>query len=63
MKLIIKISGKNIKIKKNFTGRTINFNLILNCNKAKKEIGWKSKVSLSEGIKKTLIWWKKNESV
>ncbi len=61
VKLIIKISGKNIKIKKNFTGPTINFNLILNCNKAKKEIGWKSKVSLSEGIKKTLIWWKKNK--
>ena len=35
VKLIIKISGKNIKIKKNFTGPTINFNLILNCNKAK----------------------------
>ena len=60
VKLIIKISGKNIKIKKNFTAPTINFNLILNCNKAKKEIGWKSKVGLSEGIKKTFIWWKKN---
>ena len=61
VKLIIKISGKNIKIKKNFTAPTINFNLILNCNKAKKEIGWKSKVSLSEGIKKTLTWCKKNK--
>ena len=58
-KLIIKITGKNIKIKKNFTAPTIKFNLVLDCKKAKKEIGWKSKVSLSEGIKKTLIWWKK----
>tara|TARA_Y100000994_G_C15491977_1_gene359715 strand:- start:72 stop:662 length:591 start_codon:yes stop_codon:yes gene_type:complete len=61
VELIIKIAKKNIKIKKNFTAPTINFNLILNCNKAKKEIGWKSKVSLSEGIRKTLIWWKKNK--
>ena len=35
-------------------------NLVVDCKKAKKEIGWKSKVSLSEGIK-TLIWWKKNK--
>ena len=39
----------------------LKFNLVLDCKKAKKEIGWKSKVSLSEGIKKTLIWWKKNK--
>ena len=58
-KLIIKITGKNIKIKKNVTAPTIKFNLVVDCKKAKKEIGWKSKVSLSEGIKKTLIWWKK----
>ena len=63
VKLIIKITGRNIKIKKNVTAPTIEFNLILDCKKAKKEIGWESKVSLSEGIKKTLIWWKKNKSI
>ena len=63
VKLIIKITGKNIKIKKNATAPTIKFNLVLDCKKAKKEMGWKSKVSLSEGIKKTLIWWKKNKSI
>ena len=60
-KLIIKITGRSIKIKKNVTAPTIKFNLVVDCKKAKKEIGWKSKVSLSEGIKKTLIWWKKNK--
>jgi nucleoside-diphosphate-sugar epimerase len=60
-KLIIKITGRSIKIKRNVTAPTIKFNLVVDCKKAKKEIGWKSKVSLSEGIKKTLIWWKKNK--
>ena len=60
-KLIIKSTGKSIKINKNITAPTIDFNLVLDCKKAKKELGWNSKVSLSEGIRKTLIWWKKNK--
>ena len=63
VKLIIKITGRNIKIKKNVTAPTIKFNLVLDCKKAKKELSWKSEVSLSEGIKKTLIWWKKNKLI
>ncbi len=59
-KLIVKISGKEIKIKKNVTAPTIDFNLVLDCGKAKKEIGWKAQVNLSDGIKKTLVWYKKN---
>ena len=61
VKLIIKIAGKKIKIKKNNTAPTIPFNLILDCSKAEKEIGWKANVTLSEGIKKTLDWWKLNK--
>ena len=30
---------------------TIDFNLVLDCRKAKNEIGWKSQVNLSDGIK------------
>jgi len=63
VKLIIKITGRNIKIKKNVTAPTIKFNLVLDCKKAKKELGWKSEVSLNEGIKKTLIWRKKNKLI
>ena len=59
-KLIIKIAGKKIKIKKNMTAPTIDFNLVLDCRKAKNEIGWKSQVNLSDGIKKTLVWYKTN---
>ena len=59
-KLITKIAGKKIKIKKNLKAPTIDFNLVLDCGKAKKEIGWKAQVNLSDGIKKTLVWYKKN---
>jgi nucleoside-diphosphate-sugar epimerase len=59
-KLIIKIAGKKIKIKKNLKAPTIDFNLVLDCGKAKKEIGWKAQVNLSDGIKKTLVWYKTN---
>ena len=59
-KLIIKLAGKKIKIKKTLKAPTIDFNLVLDCGKAKKEIGWKAQVNLSDGIKKTLVWYKKN---
>tara|TARA_B100000963_G_scaffold338096_1_gene334671 strand:- start:1126 stop:2088 length:963 start_codon:yes stop_codon:yes gene_type:complete len=61
VKLIVKNAGKKLKIKKNITAPTINFNLVLDCGKARRETGWKPKVNLNEGIKKTLIWWKSNE--
>ena len=39
---------------------TIPTSLFLNCNKAKKLLGWEAKVDLDEGIKKTLKWYKEN---
>ncbi len=59
IEIIMKIADKNLKVKK-ISGPTINFNLILDCSKAKREIGWNAKVSLNEGIKKTIKWWKSN---
>ena len=60
VKLIIDISNKRIKIKKNKSAPSINFNLILDSTKARKELGWKPKVNLRVGIRKTIFWWKKN---
>ena len=54
-KLIVKISNKNIVLKFNKNKPTIPFNLYLNCNKAKKELSWKSKTNINMGIKKLLI--------
>ncbi|MAI29125.1 MAG: hypothetical protein CMP38_02835 [Rickettsiales bacterium] len=61
VKVIINIAKKKLKIKKNISAPTTNFNLILDCSKARKEIGWKSKIDLREGLKRTIVWWKSNK--
>jgi len=60
VKKIIKISNKKLKIKYDLTKPTIPFVLSVNCNIAKKELDWKPKISLDEGIKSTIAWWKEN---
>ena len=57
---IIKISGKDIKIKFNKSKPSIPFNLFLNCSKAKKDLSWSPKTNIDDGIKSTITWWKKN---
>ena len=58
--LIVKISKKTLKIKFNKNKPTIAFDMFLNCNKAKKELGWEPKIEIESGIKKTISWWIKN---
>ena len=58
--LIVKISKKPLKIKFNKNKPTIKFDMFLNCNKAKKELGWEPKIEIESGIKKTVSWWIKN---
>ncbi len=57
---IIKISGKNIKIEYDRSKPNIKFSLSLNISKAYKKYSWKPKVSLEDGIRKTLSWYKQN---
>jgi nucleoside-diphosphate-sugar epimerase len=56
---LIDAAGKKIKIEYDLTKPTMNFNIVLNCDKAEKQFGWSQKVSLDEGIKKTLAWYHK----
>ncbi len=58
--LIVKISKKPLKITFNKNKPTIPFDMYLNCKKAKKELNWEPKISIEEGIKKTISWWKFN---
>ena len=60
VKKILKVSEKNLVIKYDTSFKSINTFVRINSNLAKKEIGWKPKISLNEGIKKTLIWYKNN---
>ena len=64
VKKVFKIS-KSKKYNKNvyYTSDRVGKDKIyfLNSNKLRKELNWKSKVNLSEGIKKTLIWFNENK--
>ena len=60
-KLKIKI-GKNVKIKfvKDRPGHDVRYSL--DSSKINKNINWKSKTSLNEGLKKTILWYLNNIS-
>ena len=55
---IVKQSGKSLAIHYNTDKPVIPTKLALNCSRAKKELGWEPKISLKEGIKKTINWYK-----
>jgi len=57
---VIKESGRNLKIVHDLSMPTIKTSLSLDCRKAKDELGWEPKISLNEGVKKTIEWWLKN---
>ena len=58
--LIVKESKKPLKINFDKNKPTISFDLHLNCKKAERELNWKPKISIENGIRKTIAWWKKN---
>jgi GDP-L-fucose synthase len=60
VKKIVTASGKNLKIKKNNDKPTIKTNILINSDKARRELGWQSRVKLDDGIQKTINWWKMN---
>ena len=60
VKEIIAQSGKDLQIEHDLSRPTIKTSLFLSCAKAKEEIGWEPTISLKEGIKRTLQWYKEN---
>ncbi len=59
VKNIINVMHPKCKIIYNNKRPSIKMSLSLNCEKAKKHIGWSPKVSFVEGVKKTAEWWTK----
>ena len=59
---IIAASRKNLRVVFDTTKPTLPVNLALNISKAKNRLGWEPRVSLTEGIEKTLAWFKSNVS-
>lgn len=60
VKKLVELSGKDLKIEFDITKPTIKFNLSVNIERAAKKYNWRPKLSLDEGIKKTLEWYKEN---
>ena len=60
VKKIVDASEKNLSIAYDSTKPTIKTKLGVNITKAKKLFNWEPKVSLEEGIVKTLNWYKKH---
>jgi nucleoside-diphosphate-sugar epimerase len=57
---IIKISGKKLTMGFDTAKPTINFDLTLDIQKVRKKYNWEPKVSLADGIRKTISWYKEN---
>lgn len=55
---IVAYSGKQLTIEHDLSQPTIKTSLFLDCALAQRELGWQPKISLDEGIKKSLAWWK-----
>jgi GDP-L-fucose synthase len=58
--IIIKISKKKISKTNDLTIKSINTNICLDCLRARKELGWKTKVSLKDGVRRTYKWFINN---
>ena len=57
---IVKISGRELKIVHDLTQPTIKTSLFLDCGLAEKELDWRPKVALEDGISATINWWRSN---
>ena len=60
VKKIIACSGKDVRIVYDQSKPTIKTKLSLDIARAKNSFGWSPKVSLDEGIQKTIEWYKSN---
>jgi len=55
---IIHYSGRQLAIRYDTSKPTINFNIELNVDKARQKYGWSPKISLDDGIRTTLDWYR-----
>lgn len=62
IKRIIACSGKKLKVEHDLSKPTLKTSLCLDTAKARKVFGWAPRVSLEEGIRKTMAWYDANVS-
>ena len=57
---IMKLNDKKLEFKFDLTKPDIPTTVILDCTKAKEELGWEPKVDVVEGLRRTSEWYKDN---
>ncbi len=57
---IIAATGRRLAIRHDLAKPTIPTSLALDCGKAERELGWRPRTELTDGIKLTLDWWRAN---
>lgn len=55
---VVECSGRSLRISFDPTKPTIPGRLVLDCGKARERLGWEPEVSLDEGIRRTLDWYR-----
>jgi GDP-L-fucose synthase len=60
VRMIVAGSGRAIAIEHDLTKPSIDTSVRLDCRKAERELGWQPQTPLTEGIRKTIAWWKAN---
>ena len=58
VKEIISASGRRLKVIYDTSKPSINYKLAINIDRARKVFGWKPTISLKEGIRRTLAWYR-----
>ena len=62
VKNVIDVSGKKLDIEYDTSKPSIPTKVVLDCSKIKNELGWEPKVSLKEGLGKSISWYKEHIS-
>jgi nucleoside-diphosphate-sugar epimerase len=57
---IVAASGRSLRIEHDLSKPTIKTSLSLDCAKAARELDWRPRTSLDEGIRRTIDWWRAN---
>tara|TARA_B100000686_G_C16574643_1_gene854769 strand:- start:349 stop:957 length:609 start_codon:yes stop_codon:yes gene_type:complete len=60
VKKIAKHLKKKIILKHDYSKKSLDTNIVLDCKKAELKLGWKIRNTIDNGIKKTLMWYNKN---
>jgi nucleoside-diphosphate-sugar epimerase len=58
IKRVMSAAGRQLRLEHNLARPTIPFNLVLDCTKAREELGWSPAIGLDEGIARTVAWWR-----